>query len=68
MSKQDKTITQKIADLEQMIAWFESEDFTPEQAVDKFTNAEKLATNIKIDLDNFKNEINVIKQKFSEGE
>ncbi len=68
MSKQDKTITQKIADLEQMIAWFESEDFTPEQAVDKFTNAEKLATNIKTDLDNFKNEINVIKQKFSEGE
>lgn len=67
MSQESRTINQKIADLEQMVKWFESDQFTPEEATTKFHLAEKLASDINDELDKFKNEVNIIKQKFSEG-
>ena len=49
-SKNEKTINQKIEELRQMVAWFESDDFDIEQAIERYQAAEKLASDIEKDL------------------
>lgn len=68
MSKQNKTIQQKLAELGEMVAWFDSEQFALEEALERFKQAEKLAEEIEGDLNELKNEVVVLKQKFSEAE
>jgi exonuclease VII small subunit len=68
MSKENKTIQDKIAALTQLVAWFDSDNFTLETAIDKFKEAEALAETIKKDLIALKNEIKVVKQKFDSDE
>ncbi len=64
MSKENKTIQAKTAELAQLVAWFDSEDFTLETALDKFKEAEALAETIEKDLTALKNDIQIVKQKF----
>jgi exonuclease VII small subunit len=64
MSQKNKTIQDKTAELTKIVEWFDGDDFTIEFAIDKFKEAELLATDIEKDLLSLKNEINVIKQKF----
>lgn len=66
MSKQNKTIVEKRAELAELLAWFESDDFTIEEAVDKFKSAEKLAEQIETELLEYKNTITVLKQQFDQ--
>ena len=66
MSEQNKTIAQKSEELNNLVTWFDSEDFSVEAAIDKFKQAEKLAASIEKDLLTIKNEVNIIKQKFDE--
>lgn len=68
MSKANKTIQEKTLQLNELVAWFDSDDFTLEQALDKFRQAEVLAAEIELDLSTLKNEITVIKQKFDTAE
>lgn len=63
--KNNPTIAAKMAELDMLLAWFESDDFELEAALDKFTEAEKLATEIEAELAEFKNKITVIKRDFS---
>ncbi len=63
-AKNSMTIAQKTDKLNEMIAWFNSDDFELEQALDKFTEAEKLAEEIEKDLQALKNHIEVVKEKF----
>ena len=60
------TIAEKTALLDSLIAWFDSDDFELEKALDKFAEAEKLAAEIEADLLSLKNNIEVVKAKFSE--
>lgn len=65
MSKNDNvTIKQKMNQLNDLVKWFDSEEFSLETATDKFAEAEKLATEIEKDLAGFKNEITVLKERF----
>ncbi len=64
MSKPTKTVSQKMADLGELVSWFESDEFELETALDKYKEAEKLAGEIEKDLSELKNEITVLKQKF----
>lgn len=64
MSKPTKTVSQKMADLGELVSWFESDEFELEMALDKYKEAEKLAGEIEKDLSELKNEITVLKQKF----
>lgn len=64
MSKTNKTVSEKMADLGELVAWFESDEFELEQAIVKYKEAEKLAGEIEHDLSTLKNEIIVLKQKF----
>lgn len=60
----NKSIQAKINQLNELVAWFDNDDFELELAMDKFKEAEKLAVEIETDLKSLKNDINVLKQKF----
>lgn len=62
----NNTIQEKIAALEALVAWFDSDEFTLEIALDKFKEAEKLAGEIESDLSQLKNDIEIVKQKFDQ--
>lgn len=63
----DITIQEKIAKLDALVAWFDSDEFTLETALDKFKTAEQLAAEIEKDLNSLKNDIQVVKQKFDQA-
>lgn len=66
MSKQteQKTVSQKMTELSKLVAWFESDDFELEKAIETYAKAEKLAAEIEHDLATLKNEVTVLKEKF----
>lgn len=64
MSVQNKTIQEKTAELSALIAWFDSDEFVIEDALDHFKKAEALAAEIESDLLSIKNEITIVKEKF----
>lgn len=64
MSLKSKSIQDKTAELTRLVSWFDSDEFELELALDKFKDAEKLASDIEMDLLTLKNEINIVKQKF----
>ena len=65
MSKNDsKSVSQKMNELSELVAWFESDEFELELAIEKYKVAEQLAGEIEKDLSELKNEITVLKTKF----
>ncbi|OIP85773.1 hypothetical protein AUK57_02875 [Candidatus Saccharibacteria bacterium CG2_30_41_52] len=64
MSSTNKSISEKTTELSKLITWFDSEEFSLEEAIDKFKQAEKLAASIELDLSSLKNEIQIVKQRF----
>ena len=64
MSKQSKSIQEKTAELEELVAWFNGDGFVIESALDKFKQAEALADEIEKDLVQVQNDIRVVKEKF----
>ena len=59
--KNNPTIAEKTAKLNELVSWFDSDDFVLESALEKFTEAEKLASEIESDLLALKNNIQVVK-------
>ena len=51
--------------LDEEVEWFYSDDFKLEEAVEKYKGALDLANAIKKDLENLKNEIEVLSEDFS---
>ncbi len=64
MSKANNTVQEKLAKLSGMVEWFQSPDFTLEEAVVKYQEAEVLAEEIEKGLASLKNDIQVIKKRF----
>lgn len=64
MSDKNKNLQEKMDQLNQLIAWFDGDDFALEEAIDTFKAAETLAHDIEEELASFKNDITVLKQKF----
>ena len=60
-----KSLNNKINELDKQVEWFYSDEFELEQAVDKYKQAVKLAKEIEKDLDNLKNEIEVLSEDFT---
>lgn len=54
------TITQKIAQLDEAAEWFYGDDFALDQALAKYQQAAKLASEIQQDLEQLKNQVEVI--------
>ncbi len=63
--EKDLTLNQKIENLDEQVEWFYSDNFKLDEAVEKYKEAIKLAKNIEKDLNELKNEINVIAEDFS---
>lgn len=54
------TIESKIAELNQAVEWFYSDDFTLDDAVEKYKSTVSLAKQIQTDLDELKNQVEVL--------
>ncbi len=64
MSEKNNTVQDKLTELSELVAWFQSSSFSLEAAVEKFQQAEKLAEEIEKDLTTLKNDISVVKRRF----
>ena len=64
MSEANKSVQEKLTELSELVAWFQSPAFKLEDALTKFKSAEGLAEDIEKDLTKLKNEIKVVKKKF----
>lgn len=67
MSGKNKSIAEKRDELGELLIWFDSDQFNVEGAVDKFKQAEKLASEIERELTEAKNTIVELKQRFDEA-
>lgn len=67
MSKSDKklTLSQKIAELDTQVEWFYGDDFSLDEALEKYQNASKLAQEIEEDLKVLQNKITVLDKNFA---
>ena len=63
--KESKTLNEKITDLDNKVEWFYGDDFKLEEATDKYKETLTLAKEIETDLNNLKNEIEVLSEDFS---
>lgn len=61
-----QTLAQKFEKLEGITNWFERDDFTIEQALPKFEEGLKLASECKHQLEEIENKVTEIKAKFSD--
>ena len=60
-----ETISQKIAKLDEKIAWFYGDDFELEKATKNYKDAIELTKEIENDLKNLKNEVEILSKDFS---
>lgn len=70
MAKNDvsPSIQTKLAQLDELVSWFDGDDFELEKAAAKLAEAKKLADAIENDLSNVENDITIIKQSFVSDE
>lgn len=68
MSKPSKTIEEMRAELDELLQWFEGDQFALEEAMAKFEQANKLAGAIESELMEYKNAITVLKKRFDQEE
>lgn len=63
--KKTATIAEKMEQLEALLQWFETEEITVEEAIKKYEEALKLSQELSAELKNAKNQVEVIKKKFT---
>ena len=63
---ENKSLNQKIEELNKEVEWFYSDDFKLEEAISKYEETTKLAKDLEKDLNELKNKIEVLKEKFDE--
>ena len=61
----NKTLNQKIEDLETKVEWFYSDEFNLDKATENYKDAIKIAKEIEKDLAELKNKIEVLSEDFS---
>ena len=61
----NKTVAQNLEKLEELLAWFESEEITVEESLVKYEEALRLSKELEDQLKNAKNKVEVIKKKFN---
>lgn len=65
VSSQKRSFNQKMQELEELLAWFESGEVGVEEALKKYEAAIKLAKELEKELEEAKNKVEVIKQNFA---
>ena len=64
MTKNNRSIAEKTAELNELVAWFDSDEFQLEAALNRFEEARRLSDEITKDLDELKNEVEIVRQNF----
>jgi exodeoxyribonuclease VII small subunit len=64
-TKKPGTVAEKVEELEALLQWFESEEITVEEAMKKYEQALALSRDLEEQLKDAKNQVEVIKKKFS---
>lgn len=65
MSK-TKKLSEKLAELDKLVSWFDNEDLDIDEAIEKFDEVGTLTGDIKAELEVLENKITVLKQKFDQ--
>ncbi len=65
MTENKKTLNEKIAELDEKVEWFYSDEFKLEEATGKYKEALNLAKEVEKDLKELKNEIEILSEDFS---
>jgi exonuclease VII small subunit len=68
MKKNEMTIKEKIEQLDQLVAWFESDNFDVEEASSRLKEAAVLAEAIKTQLESVANDVQEVKESFAARE
>ena len=63
-TKKSKSINKKMEELNQKIGWFHTDEFQLDEATQKYKEAIALAEEIRDDLNNLKNEVDVLAEDF----
>jgi len=63
--KKDKSFQEKMSDLDEILAWFESDEVNLEQSVTKYEQALALSKELQDELKNAQNKIETLNKKFS---
>lgn len=63
--KENKSLSERINELEKKIEWFYSEDFDLEEAVENYKSSIELAKELQKDLSDLQNEIEVLSEDFT---
>ena len=62
---ENKSLNQRLEELNNSTEWFYSDDFNLDEAVQKYKTAIKLAEQLQKELDELKNEVEIISKDFS---
>lgn len=65
--KNELTISSQLQQLDELIAWFDQNDFDLDEALKKFDEGVKLTEQLEQRLNKLENKITVLKQKFDAG-
>lgn len=60
----NSSVSEKMSRLDKLMEWFDGDDFELEVALEKFTEAKKVADEIEQDLMKMKNTIQVVSEQF----
>jgi exodeoxyribonuclease VII small subunit len=65
--KNDTPLSDQLKDLDELIAWFDRDDFDLDEALKKFDDGLKLTEQIEERLSKLENKITVLRERFGEG-
>ena len=65
MSEKKVSLNQKIEELDEKVEWFYSDEFNLDEAAKKYKDSVKLAKEVEKDLEELKNEIEILAEDFS---
>lgn len=67
VAKNDKPLSDQLKELDELIAWFDQDDFDLDEALKKFDEGAKLTSEIEARLQKLENKITVLRERFGEG-
>ena len=67
MSTNKLTIEERIQELEQLLAWFESDEVTVTESLKKYERAQQLAHELEVALNEAKNKVSEIELQFKKS-
>ncbi|HYG84146.1 MAG TPA: exodeoxyribonuclease VII small subunit [Verrucomicrobiae bacterium] len=67
-AKNKSSLKQQIAELQELLEWFDQPDIDLEEALEKFKVADILARQIETRVGSLKNEITVLKERFDQDQ